>query len=544
MQLCKLLLFSFFMLYVSSARSQTQVPVSKFQRVIGGALSDAIHDIKLTQDSGYILVGSTESFGGSFPGDRDMYVVKTDAKGNVKWTKTFGTNASEEAMSVENMDNGDYLIVGNSVDSLSGNSSTSVWHISGTGSLFWQKQYSIFPVSYGNVIKATGMGTYIICGKSFNTTNNDNEAYMMAIDENGDVLWCKGYNGATGYDDGLRAVTPAPDGGYLLTGDSYSTATHDYNVLAIKTDSSGNAQWIKTYASTNNSRGYGAYRLGNGYIIGGQMVGVGSQADMLMMKIDDAGGLVWEKTYGGSMIDFIHSFVQQDNTFVLVGESQSFSVDNSFDAYVVRTDTTGNVLSSLLYGDTSQYEAAICAVPGPYHTLGIGGTVNGWGYGLEDFYFIKTRQDTSSCYNQQANTTVTSVSVNTSSYTGTDTLSATYVDLIPLVQSGFNDTTICFSVDTITNDTTTNVTSLSAKGEFTLFPNPSAGEFTVHMQGSTEEYDIKVFNSLGADVTSQFAIAGKGQNISFKAYKHVPGLYMLALRSKQGAQRTLRVLMQ
>ena len=61
-----------------------------FEKIFGGANDDMAFSVQQTSDSGYIIVGCTESYDNS----SDIYLIKTDSSGNISWMKTFGKKES------------------------------------------------------------------------------------------------------------------------------------------------------------------------------------------------------------------------------------------------------------------------------------------------------------------------------------------------------------------------------------------------------------------------------------------------------------------
>lgn len=79
-------------------------------KAFGDSLNERFYSVCQTSDGGYIAAGSTSSLGA---GSNDFYIIRTNTEGNLLWTKTYGTAASEIACTVQQAADGGYFIVGN-----------------------------------------------------------------------------------------------------------------------------------------------------------------------------------------------------------------------------------------------------------------------------------------------------------------------------------------------------------------------------------------------------------------------------------------------
>lgn len=79
-------------------------------RLFGGLEYDEGNYVQQTQDGGYIIVGTTVSFGGS--GGSQIYLIKTDAQGNQVWFRTMGSHYDNYGESVQQTSDGGYIIAG------------------------------------------------------------------------------------------------------------------------------------------------------------------------------------------------------------------------------------------------------------------------------------------------------------------------------------------------------------------------------------------------------------------------------------------------
>jgi len=145
------------------------IPISSFgaitfERTYGGASDDFSYSVQQTTDKGYIIAGSTESFGA---GSDDVYLIKTDSLGNPLWTKTYGGIYDDYGNSVQQTTDGGYIIAGIvSVPVGGGNWFDDVYLIktNASGDTLWTKAYGGTDWDYGYSVQQTMEGGYIIAG--------------------------------------------------------------------------------------------------------------------------------------------------------------------------------------------------------------------------------------------------------------------------------------------------------------------------------------------------------------------------------------------
>ena len=89
MKTLNFLLVVLFFALLTNVKGQT-----RFQKTYGGTGDEMAWHIMQTPDTGYLICGSTTSWGN---GGKDAYVIKTDANGNKQWSKTFGGTGDDEA---------------------------------------------------------------------------------------------------------------------------------------------------------------------------------------------------------------------------------------------------------------------------------------------------------------------------------------------------------------------------------------------------------------------------------------------------------------
>jgi hypothetical protein len=316
--------------------------LNSWSKTYGGNMIDWGNCIQQTTDGGYIISGT---YG------RNVwslwycyfYLLKIDASGNEEWNKTQGTYDRENvAQSIRQTSDGGYIIAGYS--GIPQNMDLYLEKTDSNGNIVWARTFGKpdYCFDLGRSVEQTSDNGYIITGETGSYGNESQNVWLIKTDENGNEQWNKTFGGYS-YDGG-NCVKITSDGGYIILGytDSFSPdGTTD--VWLIKTDSSGNEEWNKTFGGSDVDEGRSIQNtLDNGYIITGYTYsyGVGG-GDVWLIKTDMQGNEEWNKTFGGS--DYDEGWcVQQtnDNGFFITGDYGWGSQQP--DIYTIKTDSNGN----------------------------------------------------------------------------------------------------------------------------------------------------------------------------------------------------------
>ncbi len=362
-----------------------------FERIFGTQFNDGASSFVQTADKGYILVGNTTRQDQNYT---DVYVIRTDKYGKVLWTNTYGGNYDDGASDVVQAPDGNFVVVGTSSSFGAGQAQVYILKIDQQGNKIWEKTIGENKDVAASNIRNTTDGNFIITGNTKDTPDNSRDALLLKVDKDGNLLWKKHYGTANGESAG--GITLTPEGGYIFTGTDANSTTNDFNIYCVKTDADGNAIWTKDFGGSSQEGGSTIIRTEDGgYMISGYTVSYGAGAeDGFLVKINADGSEQWHKAFGYEHNDRFASVVQMpDGGYMAAGSTVNFfNVNYTYtDAYLVRTDSNGNLLWSKTFGgDKSDgFGRLLVADDGAYATLG-----NTDSYGQsQDFLFVKINEN-------------------------------------------------------------------------------------------------------------------------------------------------------
>lgn len=348
--------------------------IIQWQKLLGGSATDFFLDIKKTADGGYIATGySTSSNTGTLTGinsngAQDLWIIKLDVNGNTQWQKLLGGSSTDVGNSVQQTTDNGFIITGWSQSSntgtLSGINSNGaldfyIIKLDVNGNMQWQKLLGGTLVDNGRSVEQTADGGFIVAGNTASsntgtltglTSNGLNDGWILKLDGNGNVQWQNLLGGSA--DDYIYSIVQTIDGGYIYTGNSFSSNTGtltgvvsngsaDYWV--VKTNSSGTVQWQKLFGSFTSESSYSIKQTDEGgYVIAGSSnfngggpggtintIGNGS-TDCWILKLDASGVIEWQRQIGGSAVDVGYSIRQTIDGYYIITGSTSSSNTGSF----------------------------------------------------------------------------------------------------------------------------------------------------------------------------------------------------------------------
>jgi hypothetical protein len=362
-----------------------------FQRTYGGPNWDAGFSVQQTSDGGYVIAGGTSSFG--VGGSYDVWLIRTNRSGDTLWTRTYGGSGTEIAYGVQQTADGGFIISGYASSVATASDDAYLIRTDPSGIVIWSQAYGDTLQESALSVQQTSDGGYVFAGRSDSYGSSSADVLLVKTDNSGGVLWTRSYGGA-GWDEG-SSVQQTADGGYIVVGSTDSFGANQIDVYVVKTNSSGDTLWTRTYGGGGGDVGSSVRQVPDGgYLIVGSTGSFGAGTDdVYLVRTDASGTPLWTKTYGGSSPERGYSvWHTSDGGFIISGSTESYGGGSFPFVYLIRTNSSGDTLWTRTYGGTAgdQYGLYVQQTSdGGYIVVG---HTESFGAGSEDVYLIKTNE--------------------------------------------------------------------------------------------------------------------------------------------------------
>tara|TARA_R110002072_G_scaffold174802_15_gene330504 strand:+ start:10358 stop:11722 length:1365 start_codon:yes stop_codon:yes gene_type:complete len=367
----------------------------EWAKTFGGSLEDDANSIIETPDGGYAILGFTLSNDGDISDkistDADFWVFKTDPNGELQWSKTYGGSADDRATRIISTNDGGFAVIGytrsNDGDVSQNNGFYDFWllKLDSSGNMQWEKNYGFSGIDQGQAVIQTSDGGYFLAGymdfdgraaqqQSKNKSGNRHgvgEFWGIKTNASGVEQWNAYFGGLN--NDRAYDVIQTSDGGFILVGNSESddfditNPRGSYDYWVVRVDSSGSLVWQKNYGGSGIEIAYSITKTQDGnYLILGdtrssdqQVSNPKGNADAWLIKINENGDLLWQKSYGGSEFDTGRNIIEKpDGNLIVFGTSRSNDQDvnanyGQSDFWIVITDANGNISFEKNYGGSA-----------------------------------------------------------------------------------------------------------------------------------------------------------------------------------------------
>jgi Secretion system C-terminal sorting domain len=200
-----------------------------WSQTFGGEESDRGDCVQQTADGGYIITGQTTA---SAPAGQEMWLIKTDASGNAVWSRTFGGNDWDHGHSVKQTQDGGYILVGSTASFGAGLADVILIRTDADGNQLWARVFGDENHNRGLCVQITPDNGYIIAGNTDPAGPNIGDAWLIRTDSDGEELWSQTLGGASSEDG--RHVQLTEEGGFIVTGFTGTFGAGSHDVLLVR----------------------------------------------------------------------------------------------------------------------------------------------------------------------------------------------------------------------------------------------------------------------------------------------------------------------
>lgn len=297
-----------------------------WRKTYGGIGNENVHAMSATDDGGFILCGSTTSYG---PFAQNVLMIRLDANGDVLWAKGIGSWDDDTGNTVVQCDDGGFLVAGMTHGSMNSGHDMLLIRTDQGGDTLWTRVIGAVWTDVPRSLCKTNAG-YVIAGTTSSFGPGFNDVLLMEIDDNGNQLWDRTYGGTA--EDDCDAIIPTADGGFLLAGATSNFGVSTHSAYLIRTDALGDTLWTRAY--DNGDYVYCATQSSDG----GFLLGC-SGSDF---KVDSMGNLQWAMIHGPGTQPFTRSCLPlADGTFLLAGYCNNGPGFGEMEGRLIRIDAQG-----------------------------------------------------------------------------------------------------------------------------------------------------------------------------------------------------------
>ncbi|MCU0448580.1 MAG: hypothetical protein MUC97_01890 [Bernardetiaceae bacterium] len=328
-------------------------PTSSFYKVFGGKNYDATADICRTKAGGYLITGRTNSFGNSAD-DMNVSIVKLDGSANVVWEQNLGGKETDEGVSITETRDGGALVAATSDSYGGGPDMKDIWIIKldKDGKKQWDKVLGgNESIDEARAVLQLEDGHFILLGNSTKMATGKSDAVLLKLSEKGELVWKRNYGVELGNEEGNQLLT-TKDGGFIIAGNKEVPPNKVWNFWVVAADKDGFKTWEQTYGGKQNDRANSIAATADGYVLCGYTYSFAeSSHDIWVVKIDAKGQKQWDKVLGGPSTDEAQDvLVTKDGQILVVGYTDIYVPNNDGE----NTSTDGNDALAVMFDNSGK----------------------------------------------------------------------------------------------------------------------------------------------------------------------------------------------
>ena len=368
-----------------------------FNNTFGDASYDYGRSLIELNDGGYLIAGNTSLLGDNYS---NALLIKIDHTGKEMWKRDYTFSSVDRLNMVKELQDGSLVAAGFKISSTNYSKDILVIKTDAQGNLEWQRSYGDAQDETANSIDISIGGGFIISGEVINENTGFSLCYLIKIDNEGELDWSNTFGGSQN-DNGLSVIS-TNDAGFAITGMTRSLGDSNGDVWLIKVNSNGEMEWERTYGGDDTEYGRTIQQtVDGGYIIIGQTESFGlGYNDAYLIKTDSQGNEIWSQTFGGQGTDQGRQVVNTlDEGYLISGYTDSFGTLGGFNFWLVKANSLGELEWQRFYGEQGD-DRGLSGIQTSDGGYAIAGYTNSGTSSGSDILFIKTDDNGSAEFDQ------------------------------------------------------------------------------------------------------------------------------------------------
>ncbi|MGA1873934.1 MAG: hypothetical protein ACMUHY_09725 [Thermoplasmatota archaeon] len=294
-----------------------------------------------TGDGDLLVVGRNESYDNMI---RDTLVMKLTGDGQHLWNRSIDLSPDDQGVHVMEMQDSEIQIIGSWADAARGG--YYVMRTDRHGSHIWNNSVEMArQVTINDVAEVTG-GDLVLVGEIYDLHSYYPLPFAAKIRPNGGEIWNTTF-GQPVAEDYLRSVEETPEGDLLICGRTYKYGAYYYDGWLIRLDDRGVEMWNRTYDFDGFEQLFDLVPVDEGAVLVGDHLGISSDLNVLTMKVNSTGDPVWVRSFGGQDYDTGSCVMNLDDGFLVGGSTSSYG-NGGYDMFSMVTNSTGNYRRALI----------------------------------------------------------------------------------------------------------------------------------------------------------------------------------------------------
>ena len=291
----------------------------------------------LTADGGYCLTATVD-----IPAAQDIAVLKLDADGNQQWLKYFGGVEEDRSTRIFQLNDEGYIIGGTTFNNTNGSGDYYLLRLDEFGNEVWSQNYGSNYYDEFNALIPTSDGGFLMMGED---ALNYGKILLIKVDAQGQQEWSKLAGPDVGKTEG-RDIKNTSDGGYIITGYTRPMGNmDDEDFYLLKIDENGEEVWDFTTGGQFDEFGEDVIQTADGGYVstGYKKLDSGNEGDLYLIKISETGDSLWSNLIGSiGSLERGFSLTEAPNGDLAIVGNSVLNITNGGFGLIVRTDSEGN----------------------------------------------------------------------------------------------------------------------------------------------------------------------------------------------------------